>query len=340
MEPESGKSIVGLGLMELLSRRVERLGFFRPIVPEEPDPQLELMRSRYDAATAHALTSEEAGAAQPYDELRKAVVAAYKPLEAECDFVLCEGTDFTGAAPALDFGLNADLANELGAPGARRRPRRRAGADGGVRPRRARWARDEGLRRLRRGGQPRAGRVDGRRLRRGRLLRSSGLPHPGDGGALVSDDVRCRRRARCPRRPRRIAGARGSRRARRGDERRALRRAPRRRRARDRSRRPPRHPRRDARRGALAGDAGGGRCPAHRRTGDDGRDAPAARELALPGARGRRADPRGRGRRPLRSAAGSGRRTSGRSRPRSGSSTRASTPTSWPSASRSSGRRA
>ena len=116
MEPESGKSIVGLGLMELLSRRVERLGFFRPIVPEERDPQLELMRSRYDAATAHALTSEEAGAAQPYDELRKAVVAAYKPLEAECDFVLCEGTDFTGAAPALDFGLNADLANELGAP--------------------------------------------------------------------------------------------------------------------------------------------------------------------------------------------------------------------------------
>lgn len=116
MEPESGKSIVGLGLMELLSRRVERLGFFRPIVPEEPDPQLELMRSRYDAATAHALTSEEAGAAQPYDELRKAVVAAYKPLEADCDFVLCEGTDFTGAAPALDFGLNADFANELGAP--------------------------------------------------------------------------------------------------------------------------------------------------------------------------------------------------------------------------------
>jgi phosphate acetyltransferase len=116
MEPESGKSIVALGLMELLSRRVERLGFFRPIVPEEPDPQLELMRSRYDAATARALTSGEASAAEPYDELRKAVVGSYKSLEAECDFVLCEGTDFTGAAPALDFGLNADLANELGAP--------------------------------------------------------------------------------------------------------------------------------------------------------------------------------------------------------------------------------
>jgi phosphate acetyltransferase len=116
MEPASGKSVVALGLMELLSRRVERLGFFRPIVPEEPDMQLELMRARYDAATAHALTAEVAAATQPYDELRKRVVEAYKTLEAECDFVLCEGTDFTGAAAALDFGLNADLANELGAP--------------------------------------------------------------------------------------------------------------------------------------------------------------------------------------------------------------------------------
>jgi len=116
MEPESGKSVVALGLMELLSRRVERLGFFRAIVPEEPDQQLELMRARYDAAVAHALTSAEAGSLQPYEELRKRVVEAYKPLEAACDFVLCEGTDFTGAAAALDFGLNADLANELGAP--------------------------------------------------------------------------------------------------------------------------------------------------------------------------------------------------------------------------------
>jgi phosphate acetyltransferase len=116
MEPESGKSIVALGLMELLAGRVERLGFFRPIVPDEPDAQVELMRARYDAETAHALTAAAAAEIEPYDELRKRVVEAYKQLESSCDFVLCEGTDFTGAAPALDFGLNADLANELGAP--------------------------------------------------------------------------------------------------------------------------------------------------------------------------------------------------------------------------------
>jgi phosphate acetyltransferase len=115
MAPESGKSVVSLGVCQLLARRVERLGFFRPIVRTSADPQTELLRRRYRLRADVGLTEEEA-ARTPYDELRKRVVEAYKQLEHECDFVLCEGTDFTGAAPALDFGLNADLANEVGAP--------------------------------------------------------------------------------------------------------------------------------------------------------------------------------------------------------------------------------
>ncbi|HYT52570.1 MAG TPA: phosphate acetyltransferase [Gaiellaceae bacterium] len=122
MEPQSGKSVVALGLMELLSARVERLGFFRPIVPsaDEPDAQIELIRRRYQLAAPyeqmHALSQDEAAAIPAYEELRKRVVEAYKQLEQGCDFVLCEGTDFTSATSALDYGLNADLANELGAP--------------------------------------------------------------------------------------------------------------------------------------------------------------------------------------------------------------------------------
>jgi phosphate acetyltransferase len=115
MEAESGKSIVALGVMELLSGNVERPGFFRPIV-RIPDPQIELMRRRYELTAWHALEADEAIRIRPYEELRKRVVEGYKRLQGECDFVLCEGTDFTGAVPALDFGLNADLANELGAP--------------------------------------------------------------------------------------------------------------------------------------------------------------------------------------------------------------------------------
>jgi len=122
MEAQSGKSVVALGVAELLSGRVERLGFFRPIVPSsaEPDLPIELIRRRYKLSATpramSALTQEEASAIGDYEALRTRVVEAYKALEHDCDFVLCEGTDFTGAAPALDFGLNADLANELGAP--------------------------------------------------------------------------------------------------------------------------------------------------------------------------------------------------------------------------------
>jgi phosphate acetyltransferase len=122
MEPQSGKSVVTLGMMELLSRRVERLGFFRPIVPSatDHDPQIELIRSRYQLEPVYeemyALADAEAIAMPSYEELRKRVVDAYKQLERRCDFVVCEGTDFVGAAPALDFGRNADLANELGSP--------------------------------------------------------------------------------------------------------------------------------------------------------------------------------------------------------------------------------
>jgi phosphate acetyltransferase len=117
MEPQSGKSVVALGVMELLKPRVERLGFFRPIVlSAEPDPQIELIQHRYQAETAYALTQEEASAIPAYEDLRKRVVEAYKALEPRCDFILCEGTDFTSATSALDYGLNADLANELGAP--------------------------------------------------------------------------------------------------------------------------------------------------------------------------------------------------------------------------------
>jgi phosphate acetyltransferase len=120
MEAGSGKSVVALGIMELLSARVERLGFFRPIVPSLPDPQVELIRRRYQLEHAsddlHALTEDEANAIDDYGEQRKRVVHSYRSLAERCDFVLIEGTDFTGAAPAVDFGLNADLANELGAP--------------------------------------------------------------------------------------------------------------------------------------------------------------------------------------------------------------------------------
>jgi phosphate acetyltransferase len=125
MGPHSGKSVVALGFTEMLAARLQRVGFFRPVIrgATDPDPQIELMRHRYqlpfDYAEMHGPTAEEVTgltAHGAHEEIEKRVLAAYRELASRCDFVVCEGTDFAGVTPALDFDLNANLANQLGCP--------------------------------------------------------------------------------------------------------------------------------------------------------------------------------------------------------------------------------
>jgi phosphate acetyltransferase len=122
MEPRAGKSVVSLGLMEMLAVRAQKAGFFRPIVrsADARDPQVELIRRRYGLDSSyeemHALSADEAQsliAGGRHDELVQRVFDAYKALEGRYEVLVCEGTDFAGPLPALDFELNATLANQL-----------------------------------------------------------------------------------------------------------------------------------------------------------------------------------------------------------------------------------
>ena len=121
LEPQSGKSIVALGLVEMFSARSGEVGFFRPIVPSalQTDPQIELIRERYGVEAAQGISDAEAQsmiAAGSAGDVEKRVVEAFRTLADRCEVVVCEGTDFTGSAPGLDFDLNARLANALGCP--------------------------------------------------------------------------------------------------------------------------------------------------------------------------------------------------------------------------------
>ncbi|MBY5161498.1 phosphate acetyltransferase [Salsipaludibacter albus] len=120
VEPQSGKSLVALGLMEVLSRRVGRLGYFRPVVTGDDDHRVALMRERYqlDGRAAYAWTDEQVDsllAEGREDEVVKGVIEAYRQLAAECRFVVIEGSDQTGTRSALEFEFNARLASNLGA---------------------------------------------------------------------------------------------------------------------------------------------------------------------------------------------------------------------------------
>jgi phosphate acetyltransferase len=119
----SGKSVVVLGCMEMLSAVNRKVGFFRPIVRKsvEQDDLTTLIRSRYDlpfpAETLYGCTAETAAdlvACGRYDDLLKLILGKFKALEEKCDLVVCSGTDFDGAVPSLEFDFNADLANNLG----------------------------------------------------------------------------------------------------------------------------------------------------------------------------------------------------------------------------------
>lgn len=120
VQPRSGKSLVALGLMEVLSRRIGRLGYFRPVVTGDDDHRMALMRDRYqlDDRIAHAWTDEQVDsllAEGRQDEVVKGVIAAYRALAARCRFVVIEGSDQTGTRSALEFEFNARLASNLGA---------------------------------------------------------------------------------------------------------------------------------------------------------------------------------------------------------------------------------
>ncbi|MGB5191702.1 MAG: AAA family ATPase, partial [Polyangiales bacterium] len=125
IQARAGKSLAALGLMELASRRVGRLGFFRPVVngAAEADREIALMRSRYalphDADASSGGPYDEARAmvgADQSDELLARILSRYKKLESECDFVVCEGTDYSGVGAAFEFEFNARVAAHLGCP--------------------------------------------------------------------------------------------------------------------------------------------------------------------------------------------------------------------------------
>jgi phosphate acetyltransferase len=119
----SGKSVIVLAIMELLSGRSDNAGLFRPVVRTTPeqDALLHLITTRYKLDLPLDLmygctldTAIELVAAGQYAELIKIILRKYKTLDARCEHVLCAGTDYTGAGATMEFDFNADIANNLG----------------------------------------------------------------------------------------------------------------------------------------------------------------------------------------------------------------------------------
>ena len=122
----SGKSAVALGLISQLERTLGRVGYFKPVGgggANGVDPDVRLMKDALGLDQSLdqmcPVTMEqvaEALAQGEFDQLLDTILEAYEQVAANCDFVVCEGTDYFGAMATFEFDINADLSSNLASP--------------------------------------------------------------------------------------------------------------------------------------------------------------------------------------------------------------------------------
>lgn len=126
-EPDSGKSIVSLGLMQSLLGKAAKVGYFRPIIddfkPGEIDNHINTVSTYFNLD----IKFEDAYAFKRSEVIRKTnenkdgeiisrIIEKYKALEERFDFILIEGTGFTGEGTIKEFDINVLIAKNLGVP--------------------------------------------------------------------------------------------------------------------------------------------------------------------------------------------------------------------------------
>ncbi|MDH7444040.1 phosphate acetyltransferase [Aquimarina sp. 2201CG14-23] len=127
IEPNSGKSIVVLGLMRMLLGKTARVGYFRPIIDDpkegEIDNHINTVISHFELdinfKNTYAFTRSEV--LQKYNQGRSGaiidgIIEKYKNLEEKFDFILVEGTDFSDEGSIIEFDINVIIAKNLGIP--------------------------------------------------------------------------------------------------------------------------------------------------------------------------------------------------------------------------------
>jgi phosphate acetyltransferase len=119
-EGHTGKSVVALGVLDQLTRRVQRVGVFRPITRSAAgDDQLLAMLCHHDGVEVPV----EDSVGVTYDEVHAdadaalaTIVDRYHDVAERCEVVVIVGSDYTDVAGPTELAYNARIATNLGAP--------------------------------------------------------------------------------------------------------------------------------------------------------------------------------------------------------------------------------
>jgi len=127
IEAFSGKSLISIGLMNELLTRKSKVGYFRPVINDYPDGKqdnhIKTMISYFKLdlkyEDAYGFTRSQIiellnnGQEQ---KILETIIRKYKKLEKKYDFILIEGSDFSGEGSMIEFELNVKLASNLSIP--------------------------------------------------------------------------------------------------------------------------------------------------------------------------------------------------------------------------------
>jgi phosphate acetyltransferase len=127
VEPFTGKSVIALGLINMVLGKTKKVGYFKPIISGSDAPSrdvhLETILDRFTLPIAYedtyAFTRQEMLDRTEQDSRRdliSTIISKYKKLEDNYDFTVIEGSDFLGEGIAFEFESNIAIAKNLGAP--------------------------------------------------------------------------------------------------------------------------------------------------------------------------------------------------------------------------------
>ncbi|MDR4505405.1 MAG: phosphate acetyltransferase [Candidatus Scalindua sp.] len=125
--PESGKSVICLGLIDALRGIVSNVGYFKPIGQkyikgEEFDKESKMIRETFgiedELVHMNPVSLDELKsyiAKDDHEAFFQKVQNSYRKVEDGKDIVIIDGTDYLGMMSAFEFDINAELANHLNA---------------------------------------------------------------------------------------------------------------------------------------------------------------------------------------------------------------------------------
>ncbi len=126
-EPYSGKSVITIGLINMLLGKAKKIGYFKPIINrdsgDKQDVHIETVLNHFSLPVgyedAFAFTRQEILHRIENDsqaEIINTIITKYKNLEENYDFTVLEGSDFLGEGTAFEFEYNILIAKNLNAP--------------------------------------------------------------------------------------------------------------------------------------------------------------------------------------------------------------------------------